>query len=81
MILLSCKEVSSAAARGEFAGAPPLARLRVGLHLLICRHCRRFRRQLALLAQWAAAAPRADAARVRALEQAVLRRLRGGSGL
>jgi hypothetical protein len=80
MILLSCKEVSSAAARGEYAGAPALGRLRAGLHLLICRHCRRFRRQLGLLAQWAAA-PFPDEGRVPALEEAVLKRLRGGPGL
>jgi len=70
--LPTCLEVSTALARGEDAG--PLARL----HLLICGHCRKFKRQLGLIA--AALRERVfetpDAARAAALEKAVLARLR-----
>jgi hypothetical protein len=78
MILPRCKEVSTAVASGEFASAPALARLRMRLHLLICAHCRKFKRQLELiglaLRQGLFAPP--DAARTAALERAVLARLR-----
>lgn len=39
----SCKEVSTAAARGDALGAG------ARLHLLVCAYCRRFLRQLGLI--------------------------------
>ncbi len=79
MILPSCKEVSGAFARGEYASASPVTKLRVRLHLALCWHCRKFRAQLALIEQalrtvvFPAPGPAADTA----LQGAVLKRLRG----
>jgi hypothetical protein len=71
-LLPSCLEVSEAAARGE-----PLS-LRLRAHLAVCAGCRRFRRQLALIAAALRerAFPQPGAAQVDALRRAVLARLR-----
>ena len=77
-MLPTCKEVSTAFARGEYSGVSLGTKLRVQLHLALCWHCRRFRLQLALIDQtlrtlvFPASSPAADAA----LQQAVLKRLR-----
>ena len=77
MILPTCKEVSTSFARGDYDHAGPIERIRIHLHLYICWHCRRFRRQL----QWVEEALRTrifsapDRAKVAALEQAVLKRM------
>jgi len=49
MRLPTCREVSGSVARGEFATAPLAARLRMIVHLAICRHCRKFKRQIGLI--------------------------------
>lgn len=49
MTFWSCRETSLLIARGEFEEASGLPRALAWLHLLYCRHCRRFRRQLRLL--------------------------------
>lgn len=76
-MLPTCKEVSSAFARGEYASASFATKLRMRLHLAICWHCRRFRRQIGLIEQalrqvvFVAPGPAAETA----LQQAVLKRL------
>ena len=80
---LTCKQVSTAFARGDYDDAPPFTLLRVRFHLLICWHCRRFKRQLNLiaLAMRTHVFPAADPARTAALEQVILARLKGGNGI
>ena len=77
-LLPTCREVSESFARGELEGGGALGRLRRNAHLMICAHCRKFARQLALIAaalrERVFAAP--DEARVDALKRAVLARLR-----
>lgn len=41
-----CREVSGAVASGALDEAPIRRRLAVRLHLVMCRHCRRYARQL-----------------------------------
>lgn len=52
---LSCRQVSRLMAEGLFDEAPGYVRFLAWLHLLYCRHCRRFKRELALLARAAGA--------------------------
>ena len=47
--VLSCKEVSRIVASDELVTASVVKRLRVRLHLLICRDCRRYAEQLRIL--------------------------------
>ena len=44
--MLTCKEFSRALASDELENAPWTRRLAVRFHLLMCRHCRRYRAQL-----------------------------------
>ncbi len=44
--MLSCKDVARKIASDEFQGAGWRERLGVRLHLLLCRHCRRYVAQL-----------------------------------
>lgn len=44
--IVTCKEVSRALASDELEDAPWTRRLAVRFHLLMCRHCRRYRAQL-----------------------------------
>ena len=44
--MLSCEEVSRAIASDELDAAGWHKRLSVELHLLMCRHCRRYYRQM-----------------------------------
>ena len=78
-MLPTCKEVSTAFARGEYAEASLGTKLRIQLHLVICWHCRRFRKQLTLIEQALRTVifPAAGAAADAALQQAVIKRLRG----
>ena len=72
-----CKEVSTAFARGEYASASIFTKLRLQLHLAICRHCRRFKRQMELIEQALKtyAFPTPGPAAVAALEHASLKRM------
>jgi predicted anti-sigma-YlaC factor YlaD len=47
--MMTCKQVSTLVSRGEVASAPVSTRMGVWMHLAMCRHCRAFRRQLALI--------------------------------
>ena len=52
--MIRCKEVATLLSTDEIAHQPVLRRAAVRVHLMMCRHCRRFARQLALLRQAAA---------------------------
>ena len=49
--MLRCREVTRLHASDELATAPLRTRLGVRLHLLLCRHCRRYVRELARIGQ------------------------------
>ena len=57
--MMTCKHVSTLFSTGAVAAAPLTVRLGVRLHLLMCRHCRAFKRQIEALGR---AAHRASAA-------------------
>ena len=44
--MMTCKEVSTLVSMEQVDEAPLARRIGVWLHLMMCRHCRRFRRQL-----------------------------------
>ena len=44
--MMTCKEVSTLVSMEQVDEAPLARRVGVWLHLMMCRHCRRFRRQL-----------------------------------
>ena len=44
--MMTCKEVSTLVSTEQVHEAPLAQRIGVRLHLMMCRHCRRFRRQL-----------------------------------
>ena len=44
--MLRCKQVSTMMARDDLAEAGPWLRLKVRLHLMMCRHCTRYAEQL-----------------------------------
>jgi len=43
---MTCKEVSTLVSMDQVDAAPLARRMGVWLHLMMCHHCRRFRRQL-----------------------------------
>jgi len=47
--MIRCRQVARLASAGELSESPLRTRLAVRLHLMMCRHCRRFIRQLAWL--------------------------------
>jgi len=47
--VLNCREVSRLVASDELADAGLLVRLRVRLHFLICKECRRYAQQLRII--------------------------------
>jgi anti-sigma factor ChrR (cupin superfamily) len=76
MLMPSCREVSRAVASGELERAGFWKRLGLRLHLAMCRHCRRYSRQLRAIGQTARelfAETPADEATVDRLRQAILR--------
>jgi hypothetical protein len=44
--MMTCKEVSTLVSMEQVDEVPLARRMGVWLHLMMCRHCRRFRRQL-----------------------------------
>jgi hypothetical protein len=54
--MMTCKEVSTLVSSGRLADAPMTSRLGARLHLMMCRHCRAFARQLEAIARAARAA-------------------------
>jgi hypothetical protein len=49
--MIRCKEVATLLSTDRVASQSVSRRIAVRLHLMMCRHCRRFARQLALLKQ------------------------------
>jgi hypothetical protein len=47
--MMICKEVSTLVSMDQVDEAPVARRMAVRLHLLMCRHCRAFRRQLRVI--------------------------------
>ena len=47
--MMTCKEVSTLVSMGEVEHAPWRMRIGVWMHLAMCRHCRAFRREMALI--------------------------------
>ncbi len=47
--MMTCKEVSALVSMGDVESAPSARRMGVWMHLAMCRHCRAFRRQMALI--------------------------------
>ena len=47
--MMTCKEVSTLVSMGEIVSAPMSTRMGVWMHLAMCRHCRAFQRQMALI--------------------------------
>lgn len=47
--MMTCKDVSTLVSSGEVANAPMATRIRVWMHVAMCRHCRAFRRQMVLI--------------------------------
>jgi hypothetical protein len=44
--MMTCKEVSTLVSMGHVEEASPVQRMAVQFHLMMCRHCRTFRRHL-----------------------------------
>ncbi len=53
MILTHCKDLARRSTRGEFEDASWFTRLLIWMHLLMCRHCSRFKAQMELISQTA----------------------------
>ena len=49
--MLSCREVSTILATDALEQAPWTRRMSVRLHLLMCRHCRRYKAQLSAMGE------------------------------
>ena len=47
--MMTCKEVSTLVSMGDVESAPLARRMGVWMHLAMCRHCRAFRREMALI--------------------------------
>lgn len=47
--MLSCKQVATALSSGELEGAGPHHRLSIWFHLVICKYCRAYARQIRAL--------------------------------
>lgn len=74
----SCREISRAVASDALEGAPMRRRLGVRMHLLMCRHCRRYARQIRALGRAARevlAQPSEEAASLERLRHTLLERL------
>jgi hypothetical protein len=44
--MLRCKQVTTMVASDELADAGPWLRLKIRLHLMMCRHCARYAKQI-----------------------------------
>ena len=75
----NCRGISAMIARGELEEASVPVRAWVWLHLLYCLHCRRYLKQIRLLALAARAWSQglADLARLKAFEERLVDRLSG----
>lgn len=72
--MLRCKEVTRLCASEDIRGAPWTTRFAVRMHLMMCRHCRRYVRELARIGAAARALMR-DETGDEARNEALLRRV------
>ncbi len=75
--MLACNEVTRLWASEEIRSATLARRIAVRMHLMMCRHCRRYVRELALIGEGARVA--AEASTDDAIRERLERRLRGES--
>ena len=82
--MLTCREVTQLVGSDNVRVAPLRIRMAVRLHLAMCRHCRRYRRELQAIAVAARrhvstlfGAESADHERMLRIQSAVLREVRG----
>ena len=82
--MLTCREVTQLVGSDNVRVAPLRTRLAVRLHLVMCRHCRRYRRELQVIGAAARrhvstlfGAESADDERVLRVQSAALREIRG----
>lgn len=78
--MMSCRQVTRMIASDQLAGAGRRSRLAVRLHLLMCRHCRRYGAQLAAIGDAARSLLRQDPVPSQDLEKAILERCRAACG-
>ena len=81
--MLRCREVVELLASDGWRAAPPARRLALGLHLMMCRHCRAYRHALRRLGDAARRLYRTgapDPQRVERLLGAVRRAAAGAGG-
>jgi predicted anti-sigma-YlaC factor YlaD len=71
-IMPSCKEVTAAVASDDLPRRPWRERLAIRLHLLMCRHCRRYVEQLAAIASAVRALYREKPPSTDSLEKSIL---------
>lgn len=78
MIFWSCREVSRQISQGSLEESGVGMKLQIYLHLLYCRHCRRFLREMKILAQAARlwADNLLDPQRERDFEERLIRQLK-----
>jgi anti-sigma factor ChrR (cupin superfamily) len=72
--MLRCNEVTRLCASEDIRGAPWRTRVAVRVHLMMCRHCRRYVRELARIGA-AVRALAVDEAREAERDEAVIRRV------
>jgi hypothetical protein len=75
--MLSCKEISSILASDALEGSPWHRRMSVRFHLMMCRHCRRYKEQLVKIGEAARSlwdSWRPDSATVDRIEGAAISR-------
>lgn len=74
-MMLSCKQASELSSEALDRRLSPSERLRLAIHLSLCRLCRRYRRQIHILHQAALRLRRDDAPIVHPLDDATRRRI------
>ena len=62
--MLRCREVVGLVGTGEWREAPLRVRLGLALHLMMCRNCRGYTRQIRAIGRWTGALYRAWPAQV-----------------
>ncbi len=74
--MLTCKEVSTMIASDDLSRRPWRTRLGIRLHLMMCRHCRRYKAQLAAIADAVRGFYRSQSPPTDELEKTILESLR-----
>jgi hypothetical protein len=84
--MLNCKETTELIAGDHLENASWSKRLWFWMHIFMCRHCRRYKRQMQLIGRAArdlfrSSADREDTARIKRLQAEILDNLPPDSGL